>query len=82
MLLFDAHIFCTVNTEPKADANNEDEDDEAKKPKGILASLHYFNSQDLTFSDIETYFITANVSLSTSHHLESTFTTPTDCQGS
>ena len=45
-LLFNAHLFCTVKASLKTDANNEDEDDRAKKSNtaGILASLHYFNS--------------------------------------
>lgn len=33
-----------------------------KTRKGILASLRYFNSQDLIFDDVDAYFITANAS--------------------
>jgi len=64
-LLFDAHLFCPVNTALKIDADNEDEDDGGKKSHtpGILASLRYFNSQDLSFDEVDAYFITANASL-------------------
>jgi len=63
-LLFDAHLFCPVNTTAlKIDADNEIEEDEGKKSHtpGILASLRYFNSRDLHFDEVEAYFITANV---------------------
>jgi hypothetical protein len=62
-LLFDAHLFCPVNTALKIDADNEIEDDEDKKTHtpGVLASLRYFNSRDLQFDEVEAYFITANV---------------------
>ena len=61
--LFDTHLFCPVNTTLKINADNEIEDDEGKKSHtpGILASLHYFNSRDLHFDEVEAYFITANV---------------------
>lgn len=64
-LLFDAHLFCAVKASLKTDADNEDEDDGAKKSDtaGILASLRYFNSRDLSFDKVDAYFITANVSL-------------------
>jgi len=31
-----------------------------KQKPGILALLHYFNSWDLSFEDVDAYFITAN----------------------
>ena len=64
-LLFDAHLFCAVKASLKTDVDNEDEDDGAKKSDtaGILASLRYFNSRDLSFDKVDAYFITANVSL-------------------
>jgi hypothetical protein len=61
-LFFDAHIFCPVD----GLENNSDieikVDQHKKSEKGILASLRYFNSQDLIFNDVDAYFITANVS--------------------
>ena len=61
-LLFNAHVFCPVNAlegDPE-DPNDEDKNRNLQKP-GILASLHYFNSQDLSFNNVDAYFITANV---------------------
>ena len=50
-LLFDTHLFCAVKASLKTNADNENEDDGAKKSDtaGILASLRYFNSRDLSF---------------------------------
>ena len=54
-LLFDAHLFSTVKVSLKTDAYNEDEDNRAKKSDtaGILASLCYFNSRDLSFDKVD-----------------------------
>ena len=61
-LFFDAHLFCPVDgLENNLDIENEGDQDK-KTRKGILASLHYFNSWDLIFNNVDTYFITANVS--------------------
>jgi hypothetical protein len=64
-LLFDAHLFCPVNAILEGDANeegaNEDANKNLQKP-GILASLRYFNSRELSFDNVDAYFITANVS--------------------
>jgi hypothetical protein len=61
-LLFDAHVFCPVNAleGDSEDPNDEDKNKNSRKP-GILASLRYFNSQDLSFDNVDAYFITANV---------------------
>ena len=61
-LFFNAHLFCPVNgLENNSDIENEG-DQNKKTRKGILALLHYFNSRDLIFDDVDAYFITANVS--------------------
>jgi len=59
-LLFDAHLFCPVSASVEGDPEDANEED-ANKP-GILASLRYFNSRDLSFNNVDAYFITANVS--------------------
>jgi hypothetical protein len=61
-LFFDAHLFCPVDgLENNSDIETK-VDQHKKSKKGILASLRYFNSQDLIFDDVDAYFITANVS--------------------
>jgi len=59
-LLFDAHIFCSVD---KLNSSNDaSESEDAEGQKGVLAALRYFNSRSLSFDDVGAYFITANVS--------------------
>jgi len=58
-LLFDAHLFCSVENLDNLDNSCGDAELEGKK--GILASLRYFNNRDLSFDDVDAYFITANV---------------------
>lgn len=86
-LLFDAHLFCPVNVSLEGDPEDPNEEDKGKnlqKP-GILASLRYFNSQDLSFEDVDAYFITANVCFMfyvSSIFLKCIITCPTGRQGS
>jgi hypothetical protein len=68
-LFFDAHLFCPVDgLENNSDIENK-VDQHKKSKKGILASLRYFNSQDLIFDDVDAYFITANVSFTSGFSL-------------
>lgn len=58
-LLFDAHIFCSVDN---PNNHNNTSEDATEGKKGVLAVLHYFNNCNLSFDDVDAYFITANVS--------------------
>ena len=83
-LLFDAHLFCPVNASLEGDPEvaNEEGANKNLQKLGILASLCYFNSWDLSFDNVDTYFITANVSFMFHFCLKCILTCPTGHQGS